>query len=218
MAKSFNDLPGAVQAVILATVAVALAAGLFFYGIPGVVDSVWGLRTQRDQLQAEVNKLKAENQKNQAVERERAELLNRIEQLKERLAVLRLIVPDEQATDDFVRMVYNTAGTSSIFMRTFVAQPLVQRDFYVEMPFNVRLDGTYYALLSFFDRLAREQRIVSVNVMNLTLGGPQGGGMGKYTVQPNETVGANCTVTTYFNRPEPPPQQARRQQAGQQKK
>lgn len=206
MAKSFNDLPGAVQAVILITVAVALAAGVFFYGIPGgVFDPVWGLRAKRDALKKEVADLKAENQKNQILEGQRAELLNRIEQLRERLAVLRLIVPDQPATDEFVRMVHNTVTTSSIFMRTFVAQALVERDFYVEMPFSVRLDGTYYALLNFFDRLAREQRIVSVDVRGLALGSPQGGGMGNYSVLPHETVGANCTVTTYFNRPQPPP-------------
>jgi Tfp pilus assembly protein PilO len=208
MAKSFNDLPGSVQAIILAVVAFALAAGLFFYGIPGVMDSVYGLSAKKDQLSAEVARLKAENQKNQAVERERAELLNRIEQLRERLAVLRLIVPDEPATDEFVKMVHDTAAASSIFMRTFVAQPLVQRDFYFVMPFTVRLDGTYYALLNFFDRLAREQRIISVNVGSLVMGPPEGGGMGKYTVPPNETVGANCTIETYFNRQQTPPQPA----------
>ncbi|HUU13920.1 MAG TPA: type 4a pilus biogenesis protein PilO [Terriglobia bacterium] len=215
MAKGFNDLPGSVQAIILATVALVLAAGVFFYGIPGVFDSIWGLRAKRDQLQAEVAKLKKDNQEKQIFERQRAELLIQIEQLREQLATLRSIVPDEQATDEFVKMVHNTVTASSIFMRTFVAQPLVQRDFYVEMPFTVRLDGTYYSLLNFFDRLAREQRIVSVNVSSLVLGVPEGGGMGKYTVQSSETVGANCTVVTYFNRPQPPPQQGR---PGQQKK
>ena len=46
----------------------------------------------------------------------------------------------------------------------------------MEMPFTVRLDGTYYSLLNFFDRLAHEQRIMSVS--GLSLGTPEGGGMG----------------------------------------
>ncbi len=197
MAKSFSDLPGHVQAIILAAVAVALAGGVFYmYVLP--------LSAKRTQLDAEVNRLKAENLKNQAVERERTELLNRLEQLKQQLDTLRLIVPDEQAADDFVKMVYDTATGSAIFVRTFVAQPLVQRDFHVEMPFTIRIDGTYYSMLDFFDRLGRQQRIVSVT--SLALGPPEGGGMGSYTVQPNETVGANCVVITYFNRPQPPPQ------------
>jgi Tfp pilus assembly protein PilO len=204
MAKSFKELPSNVQAAILAVIAVGLAAGFFFMGIPGVWEpAVWDLRAKRDGLTAELQRLKAENEKNQAVERERTELLNRIAQLEKQLDTLRMIVPDEQATDDFVKMVYNTASAAGIYLRTFVAQPLVQREFHVEMPFNIRIDGTYWSMLNFFDRLARQQRIVSVT--NLNLGPPQGGGLGRYTVHPGETVGANCTVVTYFNRPAPPP-------------
>jgi len=195
MAKSFKDLPGAVQALILGTVAVLLAGGAFYY-------YVWPLSAQRERLEAEVNRLHAENVKNQAVERDQAELLARIADLGRQLETRRTIVPDEQATDEFVKMVYDTATASAINVRTFVAQALVTREFYVEMPFSMRIDGVYYAMLNYFDRLARQQRIVSVT--NLGLGPPAGGGMGNYKIHPNETVGANCVVVTYFNRPQPP--------------
>ncbi len=195
MAKSFNDLPGTAQAAILAGAAVILAGAVFYL-------YVWPLSAQRTRLEADVNRLHQENLKNQAVERERTELLNRIAQLEKQLDTLRSIVPDEQATDQFVRMVYDTAVGATIHLRNFVAAPLVQRDFYVETPFNVRLDGTYYQMLNFFDRLARQQRIVSVT--NLALGPPAGGGQGTFKILPSETVGASCVVTTFFNRPQPP--------------
>lgn len=203
MAKSFNDLPAVVQGVILAALAVGLAAGYFFFGIPSVTNSVWSLSGQRDRLQVEVDRLHQENLKNQAVERERAELLNRIEQLSKQLETLRTIVPDDQDQDGFVKTIYDTARGSSIFLRNFVAQPLTQRNFYIEMPYTVRLDGTYYQLLEFFDRLSRQQRIISV--VNLSLGPPAGGGQGSYAILPGETVGANCTIMTFFNRPPQPP-------------
>jgi type IV pilus assembly protein PilO len=195
MAKSFKELPALVQGVILAAVAVVLAGVVFYlYVLP--------LRAQRVSLEAKVEALQAENKKNQAVERERTELLNRIAQLAKQLETLRTIVPDEPAADQFVKMVYDTAISSTIYVRNFVAQPQVARDFYVEMPFSIRIDGTYYAMLSFFDRLARQQRIVSVT--GLSLGPATGGGQGKYTIHPSETVGANCAVLTFFNRPQPP--------------
>ena len=53
--------------------------------------------------------------------------------------------------------------------------------------------------MNFFDRLAHEQRIMSVS--GLSLGEPKGGGMGNYTVHPTETVGAYCMLTTYYNKP-----------------
>jgi type IV pilus assembly protein PilO len=197
MAKSFNDLPAAVQGVILAGVAVVLAGVVFYlYVLP--------LSAQRARLDAEVKKLTAENQKNQAVERERTELLNRISQLEKQLATLRSIVPDEAATDQFVRMVYDTSTSAGIHLRSFVAQPPAAREYYIELPFSVRIDGTYYAMRNFFERLARQDRIVSVT--GLAVGPPPGGGQGSFTIQPNETVGANCVIKTFYNRPQPPPQ------------
>jgi type IV pilus assembly protein PilO len=193
MAKNFNDLSPTVQAAVLISVAVAVSAGVFWY-------FVLPLSAQRDNLEKQVKKLHAENLKNKAFEQERTEYLNRIAQLEKQLETLRSIVPDEQAADEFVRVVYDAATRSGIFIRTFIAQPLVPHDFYTEMPFKVRLDGTYYGLMSFFNRLAHEQRIV--NVLNLALGPPQGGGMGAFKVNPSETVGANCEITTYFNSPQ----------------
>jgi type IV pilus assembly protein PilO len=204
MAKSFNELPALVQGVIFAAVAVILAGVVFYL-------YVWPLSAQRTSLEVKVKTLQAENEKNRAVERERTELLNRVAQLAKQLETLRTIVPDEPATDQFVKMVYDTATGSTTHLRSFVAQPVVARDFYVEMPFSIRIDGTYYAMLNFFDRLARQQRIVSVT--GLSLGPPAGGGQGRYTILPSETVGANCVVTTFFNRPQspaPPPQPQKR--------
>ncbi len=204
MAKSFNELPALVQGVIFAAVAVIVAGAVFYL-------YVWPLSAQRTSLEVKVKTLQAENEKNRAVERERTELLNRVAQLAKQLETLRTIVPDEPATDQFVKMVYDTASGSTTHLRSFVAQPVVARDFYVEMPFSIRIDGTYYAMLNFFDRLARQQRIVSVT--GLSLGPPVGGGQGRYTILPSETVGANCVVTTFFNRPQspaPPPQPQKR--------
>jgi hypothetical protein len=75
---------------------------------------------------------------------------------------------------------------------------LVPTDIYTEMPVNLRMAGTYYGLLSFFSLLAHEKRIISVS--GLSLGPPQGAGIGAFTIHPGETVGANCVLTTYFNR------------------
>jgi type IV pilus assembly protein PilO len=194
MAKSFSELPVPVQGVVFVGVSVLLAGVVFWY-------YVLPLNDQRARLERDVARIKADNDKNEAFRQQQTEYLNRIAQLEKQLETLRSIVPDEQATAEFMQSVFEAASSSNIYVRTFIPKPQATRDFYVEMPFAVRLDGTYYSLLSFFDRLAHEQRIVSVS--DLALGGPEGGGMGSYTVFPSETVGANCTLTTYYNKPLP---------------
>jgi type IV pilus assembly protein PilO len=191
MPKSFNDLPAAVQITIFALIGVLLGGAVFYvYVLP--------LKEKRDSLRKQVDTLTAENKLNEIFELERTQYLSRIAQLEKQLATLRSIVPEEQATDDFMRMVFTDGRASEVNIRTFIPQALAPKDIYTEMPFNLRLDGTYYELLSFFDRLAHEQRIVSVS--GLSLGPPGGGGMGAFKLHPGETVGANCVLTTYFSR------------------
>ena len=201
MAKKFQDLPSTVQAVVLIVLGLAIAGGVFWL-------EVWPLYQKIDSLDKEVRRLHAENEKNQIFEQQRTEYLIRIESLKKQIETQRYFVPDEPAQDQFVRTVHEAGLASGINVRTFVAAPQVPFDYYVEMPFTTRLDGSYYALLSFFDRLSHAQRIVSVN--SISLGGPGGGGLGAYTVHPNETVGANVVLTTYYNRAQPAAPPARK--------
>jgi len=200
MAKSFNDLPISIQGIVFVAVAVALAGALFWYFVLPLSD-------QKDSLAKEVAQLKAENDKNEAFRQQQTEYLNRIKQLESQLETLRSIVPDEQATDEFLRSVFAEGVGTGTQIRTFIPKTPTVKDYYVEMPFGVHLDGTYYNLLNFFDRLAHEQRIMSVS--GLSLGSPEGGGMGQYKISPTSTVGANCVLTTYYNKPlaaaEPPP-------------
>jgi len=200
MAKSFNELPAPIQGAIFVAVAIVAAGTAFYF-------SVLPLSDKQDSLQKEVTKLKAENDRNEAFKQQQTEYLNRIQQLESQLETLRSIVPDEQATDEFMKTVFADGLGAGTQIRTFIPQPQAPKELFVEMPFSVRLDGTYYNLLNFFNRLASEQRIMSVS--GLTLGAPEGGGMGTYKISNGETVGANCVLTTYYNRPlsaaAPPP-------------
>jgi type IV pilus assembly protein PilO len=191
MPKSLNDIPAAIQIGIFVLVAVILAGVVFYlYDLP--------VKAQRDSLQEQVNNLTMENKRNQILEAQRTDYQKRIAQLEQQLAALRSIVPEEQATDDFLKLVFADGRASAVNIRTFIPEALVPKDIYTEMPFNLRLDGTYYELLNFFDHLAREPRII--NVSGLSLGSPQGGGMGAIRIHAGETVGANCVLTTYFSK------------------
>jgi type IV pilus assembly protein PilO len=199
MAKTFNDLPAPVQGAVLVGAAVALAIATFWYFVLPLSD-------QKDGLQKVVTKLKADNDKNEAFRQQQTEYKNRITQLESQLDTLRSIVPDDEATDQFMKTVFADGESTNTRIRNFLPKPPVTKDYYVETPYTVHLDGTYYSLLNFFDRLSHEQRIMSVS--GLSLGAPEGGGMGTYKVSPSETVGANCVLTTYYNKPlaaAPPP-------------
>jgi type IV pilus assembly protein PilO len=193
MASKLSDLPPAVQGTVLAVVPLILAGVAFWY-------FVWPLSDKLTAAKAQLASLHAQNLKNQSIERQRGEFQRRLAQLDAELETFRSRVPDEPSPDELVKMVHDAELAAAVHIRSFVAQPLVPQEMYVEMPFKVRLDGTYYAMANFFNRLTQAQRIVGVS--NLTLGSPAPTGSGKYSIDPEATVGVNCVVTTYFNRPQ----------------
>ena len=137
MAKTFNDLPASIQGIVLIAVGVVLAGVAFWY-------YVMPLNDQRDGLQKEVARLKAENDRNEAFRQQQTEYLNRIKQLESQLDTLRSIVPDDQATDEFMKTVFaDGAGTSTFARRIEVVDRVTHqiREHLLKRSQDRRADG-----------------------------------------------------------------------------
>jgi len=92
-------------------------------------------------------------------------------------------------------------------LRRYTADPVNSKEFYTEVPFEIEIDGPYYSMLGFFDKVSKLERIV--NVGNLMVATPKKGSEAKvkhtYQYAPNESVVATCTATTFFSHDAPPP-------------
>ncbi len=103
-------------------------------------------------------------------------------------------MPDEKEVDSFMRMLDAEAGKAGIEIRRYTAQPSAQKDFYTEVPFEMELDGPYYSMLNFFDRVGKLERIVNVsNLLVATIRKPTDAKTkNTYQYAPNESVVATC--------------------------
>ena len=110
-------------------------------------------------------------------------------------------MPDEKEVDNFMRMVSGEARKAGIEIRRYTAKAVSAKDFYTEVPFEVELDGPYYSMLGFFDRVSKLERIVNVNNLLLASTRKPSDAKAKKTYQyaPNESVVATCVTTTYFS-------------------
>src|ERR1700692_2307413 len=127
-------------------------------------------KSQRDQNDAAKVKLQAKLRENAELEAYRpklADIERQLSNLKQQLDIERRIVPDEKEVDNFMRMVSGEARKAGVEVRRYTARPYVTKDFYTEGPFEVALEGPYYSMLGFFDRLGKVERIV--NVSNLLM-------------------------------------------------
>ena len=87
------------------------------------------------------------------------------------------------------------------------AKDIKQQQYYTEVPFEMELDGPYYSMLGFFDRVSKLERIVNVSDLLVSTSKNPSGAKTKHTYQyaPNESVVASFTATTYFSHDLTPP-------------
>jgi type IV pilus assembly protein PilO len=80
------------------------------------------------------------------------------------LEIERRIVPDEKQVDSFIdhdgwRSPEGGRGTAPLYGQAGESA----KEYYTEVPFDMELDGPYYSMLNFFDRVGKLERIVNVS-------------------------------------------------------
>lgn len=198
----FSDLSPTVQLVVVLVIGAGLWGVTEYLLLKPVQDSNTSKNTQVTQLTRDVEPLRPYRERLPALEAE-----NR--QLEAQLQNLQQIVPSEKEVDNLIRQVQAEAGLAGVAVRRVTARPLVTQELYVEVPFEVELDGAFYDVLQFYDRIGRMERIINVSGLKMAgLEARKSIGQKQYPYSPGETVVAICTVTTFFSRepePEPPP-------------
>lgn len=158
-----------------------------------------------DQNAQKAKDLRAKQDENKSLQAQVAglEALKRNnEQLKEQLDRQKTVVPDEKQADQFIHVLQDQAAASGVEIRRYTARPVATRDYYSEVPFEIDLDGPFYGVVSFFDRVARLERIINIGNLQMATPARQSDAKTKkrYAYAPGESVVANCVATTFFSR------------------
>jgi type IV pilus assembly protein PilO len=191
---NFSELSGIKQwgAVLLGG---AIVTGALYFTV---------FKTQNTKNASAQHDLESKIQENNELESYRPKL-KQIEQqlaeLKQQLEIEQRIVPDDKQVDDFMTIMSAEAQKAGVEIRRYTAKPTNQKEYYTEMPFDLELDGPYYSMLNFFDRVGKLERIVNVSGLLVSTTKNPGGAKAKHTYQyaPNESVVATCTATTFFS-------------------
>jgi type IV pilus assembly protein PilO len=193
MAK-FNEMSVGTRLLIMAFVAALAGVGYYYAYLNNQIQA-------NQELSKKIADKKAENERLQ-------EFVPKLAQLKRDMAILeqqiereKKVVPDDKDADQFIRLLHDTAATAGIEIRRYTALPVANHEFYSEVPFTIDIDGPYYSVMSFFQRVSELERIV--NIDNLQMANPKNSSTAKvkttYPWAPGETVVASCTATTFFS-------------------
>jgi type IV pilus assembly protein PilO len=200
MAMNFNELSGLKQwgAVILGG---ALVTTALYFTV---------FKNQSDKNAAAQHALQAKVRENNELESYRPKLKDmdrQLANLKQQLEIEARIVPNEKSVDGFIEMLDAEAVKAGVELRRYTAKPVVAKDYYSEVPFDLELDGPYYSMLNFFDRVGKLERIVNISGLLVSNTKNPQGAKAKHTYQyaPNESVIATFTATTFFSHDLTPP-------------
>jgi type IV pilus assembly protein PilO len=197
---NFGEMTGEKQWLVAVGGVALLCAALYLTLFRGMRDDN---STAQKALDTEV----AENVQLEQYRPKLADMERQLANLKQQLEIERKIVPENKEVEQFIKMVGGEAIKAGIEIRRYTAKPVTSKDFYSEMPFEMEIDGPYYSVLNFFDRLGKTERIVNVSdlLMANTKRGTDAKAKGQYQYAAGESVVATCVATTFFSHDLTPP-------------
>ena len=202
---NFSEMSGIKQWAAVVGVAVLLSGALYFTLF----------KSQREANAAAQAALDAKLRENAELESYRPKLVDierQLASLKQQLEIERKIVPDEKEVPGFMKMMNAEAMKAGIELRRYTSKPTAAKEYYTEVPFEMELDGPYYSMVNFFDRVGKLERIVNVSGLMVATTKKPTDAKAKHTYQyaPNESVVATCTATTFYSH-DLAPRRARRE-------
>ena len=191
---NFGEMTGEKQWLAAVGGVLLLSAALYF-------TMFRSMRDDNSTAQKALDTKVAENVQLEQYRPKLADMERQLANLKQQLEIERKIVPDNKEVEQFIKMVDAEAIRAGIEIRRYTAKPVSTKDFYSEMPFEMEIDGPYFSVLNFFDRLGKTERIVNVSdlLMANTKRGTDAKAKGNYQYAAGESVVATCVATTFFS-------------------
>ena len=143
---------------------VLLMVGVLFVGV-GVLfyfGPYKPLLEENARLQKDMAGLQVRLRESQFLATQRDRLEQEIKRLEAQLAKALVRLPEEKEIAALLTQVAGLGQQSGLEMLNFQPKPPSAKDFYAEVPIDLRVEGTYHNLGMFLDRIGRLERLVTI--------------------------------------------------------
>jgi len=186
MIEKFKNLQWQMQLLILVVIA-TLAYGCVYYFVTSTTRAeITALDEQISQLQA---KNEAARVATQRINEFRALYASKTEEYDE----LKVLLPEQREITNVLQGLQDTAGDSRLIVMRFSPREDSQQEAIIAKPVEVEVDSNFTNLRSFFDKMAKLPRIVSITDFKINQ-------LDKQTAE--KTLHAQFLLTAYYAAPE----------------
>ena len=195
---SLNNIPWYARLAIFVGLAVGLYAGFWYF-------ITRGTRKETKDLTDQISVLQKANMEAQIASQRLSEFRTAYKNKQEELEELRALLPEQRELTKVLEGIQDRARSTSLQVRKFTPKDDVQQDFYSGKRIDVAVQSSFTGLRTFFDQMAKYQRIVSISNFEIKQLDKQGS---------NKTLEARFDLTAYYvsseklqkQGPPPPPQ------------
>ena len=189
MAIDLNSKPWYIAAIVGVVLGIAMFVVMNIYVFKDI-------RSQIERIETNIDEFEREIEKGRAAKADLPRLEEDIRNYEIELERLRKILPTKRETDNLIKRAKQLTERGRFRLTRFTPGAFEDRDFFIEWPIRVGLDGTYHELGLFFDRLSRFSRIINVTELTINpIRQAEGGGF---------TIHAEFVQRTYIFKEETP--------------
>lgn len=178
---------------ILGGIVIAIIAGMFFGLISPNREDLAKKKKELATKQQELEKM-------DAIARDYPTFKAELQRLEQELESALKQLPDSSQIPKLLTQISNLAKRAGLDVRNFKQKDEVKKGFYVEVPVDMEVEGTYHQIARFFQRVGEEERIININDVDYSRSkkAASSGGMRNLKFSKEETkIDAKYLVTTY---------------------
>jgi len=187
MKEKFKALNWTSQLIILVGVASLIYLSVWYFVTSGTRTEIQGLNDQIAQLKIQNEAAKVATQR---INEFRSLYASKSQEYEE----LKVLLPEQREITNVLQGLQNTAGESRLIVMRFSPREDTQQEFIMAKPVEIEVDSNFNNLRTFFDKMAKLQRIVSITDFKLNQLDKQ---------VSDRTLHASFLLSAYYSAPEP---------------
>ena len=160
--EQLAKVPKQARLGIVLAIPLAVVVGYYFMSYQAANDRVNQVRSEAQQLQAKLNKVRVVDQNLGEFEQEVAELERELTRALKQL-------PNRKQFEDLLQDISTAGKKVGVSIKSIERAPEVKRNFYAEVPFKIELEGSFHNLTAFFERVSKLPRIVNIGALEVSV-------------------------------------------------
>jgi type IV pilus assembly protein PilO len=160
---AFQKIPMLHKVVATAILVVMIVAGYWYFVYTEQQKEI-------KKLDQQIRKLDEERQEKQEIAANLSTFKKMVEYLNQKLIEKNKNLPENANIDQLLKTLNELSTKADITISKFIPMAEVKRNFYAEIPVTMELSGNFHEILTFFDAIGKEDRII--NVTDITMKEP----------------------------------------------